>query len=219
MQRLGALNQFIDDLYHDQNVIKDGIVPASIVESSPNYRPECAGVSPRFGVWAHICGTDLVRGGDGTVFVLEDNLRVPSGVSYMLQNRAISVPGSTDVTTPAEEGLRRREGACQDFAHLAIGSLRSLGLPARYVSGYVETEAPEGMTKMVGSDASHAWFATFIPGWGWLDLDPTNDQAPPVRHVTLAWGRDYTDVAPLRGVLFGPTVEQQLSVSVEVARV
>lgn len=129
------------------------------------------------------------------------------------------VPGSTDVTTPAEEVLRRREGVCQDFAHLAIGSLRSLGLPARYVSGYVETEAPEGMTKMVGSDASHAWFATFIPGWGWLDLDPTNDQAPPERHVTLAWGRDYTDVAPLRGVLFGPTVEQRLSVSVDVARV
>jgi uncharacterized circularly permuted ATP-grasp superfamily protein len=97
VQRLGALNQFIDDLYHDQNVIKDGIVPASIVESSPNYRPECAGVSPRFGVWAHICGTDLVRGGDGTVFVLEDNLRVPSGVSYMLQNRAISKRAFADV--------------------------------------------------------------------------------------------------------------------------
>jgi uncharacterized circularly permuted ATP-grasp superfamily protein len=97
VQRLGALNRFIDDLYHDQNVIKDGIVPASIVESSPNYRPECSGVSPRFGVWAHICGTDLVRGGDGTVFVLEDNLRVPSGVSYMLQNRAISKRAFADV--------------------------------------------------------------------------------------------------------------------------
>jgi uncharacterized circularly permuted ATP-grasp superfamily protein len=97
VQRLGVLNRFIDDLYHDQNVIKDGIVPASIVKSSPNYRPECAGVSPRFGVWAHICGTDLVRGGDGTVFVLEDNLRVPSGVSYMLQNRAISKRAFADV--------------------------------------------------------------------------------------------------------------------------
>ena len=97
VQRLGALNRFIDDLYHDQHVLKDGIVPESIVASSPNYRPECAGVSPRFGVWAHICGTDLVRGADGTVFVLEDNLRVPSGVSYMLQNRAVSKRAFADV--------------------------------------------------------------------------------------------------------------------------
>ena len=96
-QRLTALNRFIDDLYNDQNVLHDGIIPSDIVMSSPNFRPECMGSSPKFGVWAHICGTDLVRDGDGTMRVLEDNLRVPSGVSYMLQNRAISKRAFADV--------------------------------------------------------------------------------------------------------------------------
>lgn len=89
-QRLRALNMFIDDLYHDQNVIKDGIIPEHIIKDSKNFRPECVGISPPYGVWAHICGTDLVRDGDGQFYVLEDNLRVPSGVSYMLENRAIT---------------------------------------------------------------------------------------------------------------------------------
>lgn len=89
-QRLKALNLFIDDLYHDQKIIKDGIIPEHIVKESKNFRPECIGVSPAHGVWAHICGTDLVRAGDGEFYVLEDNLRVPSGVSYMLENRAIT---------------------------------------------------------------------------------------------------------------------------------
>ncbi len=89
-QRLRALNMFIDDLYHDQNIIRDGVVPEHVIKESPNYLPECKGVSPAYGVWAHICGTDLVRDGDGKFFVLEDNLRVPSGVSYMLENRAIT---------------------------------------------------------------------------------------------------------------------------------
>ena len=89
-QRLTALNKFIDDLYHDQNCIKDGIIPEHIIKESANFRPECVGVSPAFGVWAHICGTDLVRADDGEFYVLEDNLRVPSGVSYMLENRALT---------------------------------------------------------------------------------------------------------------------------------
>lgn len=89
-QRLKALNMFIDDLYHDQKIIKDGVVPAYVLEQSQNFREECRGVSPPFGVWAHICGTDLVRDSDGEFYVLEDNLRVPSGVSYMLENRAIT---------------------------------------------------------------------------------------------------------------------------------
>lgn len=88
-QRLKALNMFIDDLYHDQNIIKDGIIPEFVLKQSKNYRKECEGISPRYGVWAHICGTDLVRDGDGQFYVLEDNLRVPSGVSYMLENRSI----------------------------------------------------------------------------------------------------------------------------------
>lgn len=88
-QRLQALNLFIDDLYHDQKIIKDGIIPEFVIKQSANYRKECEGVSPKFGVWSHICGTDLVRDGDGEFYVLEDNLRVPSGVSYMLENRSI----------------------------------------------------------------------------------------------------------------------------------
>lgn len=90
VQRLKALNMFIDDLYHDQNIIKDGVVPEYVLEQSANFRPECIGISPPFGVWAHICGTDLVRDQDGEFYVLEDNLRVPSGVSYMLENRAVT---------------------------------------------------------------------------------------------------------------------------------
>ena len=128
-------------------------------------------------------------------------------------------PHVTDVTTPPAEVLTHRRGVCQDFAHLAIGCLRALRLPARYVSGYIETEPPPGQTKLVGSDASHAWFSTFVPGYGWLDADPTNDQVPPHRHVTVAWGRDYGDVAPVRGVVFGPAVDQELEVAVDVVRV
>ncbi len=90
VQRLTAINMFIDDLYHDQRVIADGVFPAELLEHSVNFRPECRGVNPRFGVWAHICGSDLVRDADGTMYVLEDNLRVPSGVSYVMENRAIS---------------------------------------------------------------------------------------------------------------------------------
>jgi uncharacterized circularly permuted ATP-grasp superfamily protein len=89
-QRVMALNLFIDDLYHEQKVVKDGVFPAEVLASSSNYRPQCAGISPAFGVWAHICGSDLVRDGDGTIYVLEDNLRVPSGVSYMLENRQVT---------------------------------------------------------------------------------------------------------------------------------
>ena len=107
-------------------------------------------------------------------------------------------PGLHRRHTPPPQVLGDRRGVCQDFAHLAIGCLRSLGLPARYVSGYIETEPPPGETKLVGSDASHAWFSVFVPGYGWLDADPTNDQVPPHRHITVAWGRDYGDVTPVR---------------------
>ncbi|MGZ4702427.1 MAG: transglutaminase family protein [Ilumatobacteraceae bacterium] len=127
-------------------------------------------------------------------------------------------PGFSDVTTPLAEVLTHRRGVCQDFAHLAIGTMRSLGLPARYVSGYVENEPSPGEPKMVGADASHAWCAVYVPGWGWLDVDPTNDQVPPLCHVTVGWGRDYADVAPVRGVVFGSPATQELEVAVEVTR-
>ena len=99
-----------------------------------------------------------------------------------------------------------------------VGCVRSLGLAARYVSGYIETEPPPGEPRSIGADASHAWCSVWIPEHGWIDVDPTNGLAPPDRHVTVGWGRDYADVAPIRGVVIGPSSQQALSVSVDVAR-
>ena len=127
-------------------------------------------------------------------------------------------PGFSDITTPIDAVLQARRGVCQDFAHLAIACLRSVGLAARYVSGYVETVPPPGEEKIVGADASHAWCSVWAPGHGWCDFDPTNDQMPPDRHVTVAWGRDYFDVAPVRGVVIGPSASQTLDVAVDVTR-
>jgi len=127
-------------------------------------------------------------------------------------------PGSTTTSTPLADVLRLGEGVCQDFAHLAIGCVRSMGFPARYVSGYLETLPPPGKEKLIGSDESHAWFAVYIPGEGWHEFDPTNDTMAREQHITTAWGRDYTDVAPLRGVIYGGGDHQQLTVSVDVTR-
>ena len=110
---------------------------------------------------------------------------------------------ATTVATPIETVFRERRGVCQDFAHFQIACLRSLGLPARYVSGYLETLPPPGQPRLVGADASHAWLAFFCPDFGWIDLDPTNNVSPGERHITVAWGRDFSDVSPIRGVLSG----------------
>ncbi|GAA5157677.1 transglutaminase family protein [Viridibacterium curvum] len=112
-------------------------------------------------------------------------------------------PDATHVATPIDTVLEIRRGVCQDFAHLMIACLRSLGLPARYVSGYLLTEPPPGQERLIGADASHAWVSLHVPEHGWLDFDPTNDMVPGNSHVTLAWGRDFTDVSPLRGVIQG----------------
>lgn len=125
------------------------------------------------------------------------------------------VPGATDVRTPVAEVFQRREGVCQDFAHLQIGCLRSLGLPARYVSGYLRTEPPPGQPRLRGADASHAWLSVFCGEAGWIDVDPTNDALVATDHVTLAWGRDYDDVCPARGVFVGGG-DHTLDISVEV---
>jgi transglutaminase-like putative cysteine protease len=114
--------------------------------------------------------------------------------------------------------LAERRGVCQDFAHLQIACLRALGLAARYVSGYLLTDPPPGRPRLVGADASHAWIAIWCLRHGWLDLDPTNDVVPGVRHITLAWGRDYGDVSPLRGVVLGGR-QQVLHVGVTVTPV
>lgn len=124
-------------------------------------------------------------------------------------------PGFTTVATPLSEVLHHRRGVCQDFAHLAIGCLRAQGLAARYVSGYIETLPPPGEEKLIGTDASHAWFSVYIPELGWMDFDPTNNQIPAHQHIIVAWGRDYGDVTPLKGVVFGGG-EHTLAVSVDV---
>jgi transglutaminase-like putative cysteine protease len=127
---------------------------------------------------------------------------------------------ATDVNTPALEALALRKGVCQDLAHVMLGCLRSLGLPGRYVSGYLLTEPPAGQPRLVGTDASHAWVSLYLPGeevedGAWVDLDPTNDRTPGEDYVTLAVGRDYSDVSPMRGVIHGGT-NHRLRVAVTV---
>ncbi|MEQ8819113.1 MAG: transglutaminase family protein [Sumerlaeia bacterium] len=125
-------------------------------------------------------------------------------------------PESTTVSTPVDEVLEMRSGVCQDFAHLMISCLRSLRLSARYVSGYLLTVPPPGQEKMAGADASHAWVDVFFPAFGWIGFDPTNDCIVSEQHIVLAWGRDYSDVSPVRGVALGGG-RQTLSIAVDVA--
>ena len=109
----------------------------------------------------------------------------------------------TTVRTPVEEVFEKRRGVCQDFAHVQIACLRSIHLAARYVSGYLRTNPPPGQPRLIGADASHAWVSCYCPGAGWFDVDPTNNVAPSNGHVTLAWGRDFSDVSPLHGLILG----------------
>ena len=127
-------------------------------------------------------------------------------------------PEFTTVATPLDEVLAHKRGVCQDFAHLEVGCLRAMGIPARYVSGYIETLPPPGQEKLIGADASHAWVAVYSPGEGWYEFDPTNDQVVGEQHIVTAWGRDYYDVTPVRGVIFGGGDAPNLQVSVDVQR-
>lgn len=139
--------------------------------------------------------------------VLELTERIHSDFKFL--------PGATKIGTPVLEVLGLRKGVCQDFAHLQIGCLRSLGLAARYVSGYLVTTPVGGKARMTGCDVSHAWVSAFDPASGWIDFDPTNRVVPSGRHITVAWGRDYSDVGPIRGVLVGGR-RHRLHVSVNV---
>ncbi len=334
-QRVAALNLFIDDIYHGQRILKDKAIPDEVIRSARSFREACVGLTPPRGVWCHITGTDLVRDRDGQIYVLEDNLRCPSGVSYVLENRLImkrtfpqvfealrvrpvddypsrllamlqdlapdyvqsptvavltpgihnsayfehsflaqqlgvelvegrdlvvadglvqmrtteglervdvlyrridddfldplvfradsllGVPGLMDVYKSGRVALANAPGTgiADDkvvYAYVPrIVGLRSLGLAARYVSGYLLTTPPPGQARMLGADASHAWLSVHCPRHGWVDLDPTNDLLPSDRHVTLGWGRDYGDVSPLRGVILG-AAQHTLSVGVNV---
>ena len=124
---------------------------------------------------------------------------------------------ATTVSTPVETVLKDKRGVCQDFAHLQIACLRSIGLPARYVSGYIETIPAPGRERLIGSDASHAWVSFYCPGLGWIDVDPTNNLLVDQQHVTVGWGRDYSDVSPVRGVILG-SGEHSVKVAVDVER-
>ena len=134
-----------------------------------------------------------------------------------IHNEFVYDPGVTTVSTPVDGVMKHRRGVCQDFAHLAIGCLRSRGLAARYVSGYVETAPAGGQPQLTGAAASHAWVSVYCPELGWTDFDPTNDCMPTDQHVTVAWGRDYGDVAPLKGVVTGGG-DHTLTVRVNVER-
>jgi transglutaminase-like putative cysteine protease len=147
-------------------------------------------------------GRDLVQ------CVVELNRRIHEDFKYE--------PAATDISTPLGQVMRERRGVCQDFAHVAVACLRSVGLAARYVSGYLETIPPPGKARLVGADASHAWAAAFVPGQGWLNFDPTNDVLPSERHIWAAWGRDFSDVSPLKGVVLGGGAHR-LTVGVDVA--
>ena len=140
--------------------------------------------------------------------VMELNTRIFSDVTYD--------PKATTVSTPVMEVFQNRRGVCQDLAHMMIGCLRSIGLAARYVSGYLRTYPPKGKPRLVGADASHAWVSVYCGASGWIDLDPTNNSLPNTDHVTLGWGRDFGDVCPVSGMFVGGG-DHLLSVSVDVA--
>jgi transglutaminase-like putative cysteine protease len=125
--------------------------------------------------------------------------------------------GFTTISTPLSVVMKERKGVCQDFAHLAIACLRSLGLSAKYISGYIETIPPPGVEKLVGVDASHAWFSVYIPDTGWVEFDPTNNMLAADQHISIGWGRDYADITPLKGVIMS-SGKHELKVSVDVRR-
>ncbi|OOQ61597.1 transglutaminase family protein [Mucilaginibacter pedocola] len=127
-------------------------------------------------------------------------------------------PGFTDISTKLEDVFLYRKGVCQDFAHFSLACLRSIGLSARYVSGYIETLPPPGKPKLFGSDASHAWIALYIPGVGWVEFDATNNMLVNTLHIRTAVGRDFADVAPLKGIVYSGA-GQRMYVNVDVSRV
>lgn len=166
--------------------------------------------------------SDLVRTGNKFAALAAESFYPGRGIveasidlMHRIHREFEYTPGATSVSTPVEESLRQKAGVCQDFAHVAIAAVRSLGLAARYVSGYLRTAPPPGKPRLVGADASHAWCSVFCGEAGWIDLDPTNDVVPANDHVTVALGRDYADVCPIQGVFIGGG-EHTMSVAVDV---
>ena len=144
-------------------------------------------------------------------------LRAALDLSHRIFTEFAYDPNATNTFTPLAKAFEIKRGVCQDFAHVGIACLRAMGLAARYVSGYLNTQPPPGKSKLVGADASHAWLSLYIPGFGWVDMDPTNDVMPNDQHITLAWGRDYGDVTPVRGTVLGGG-SHRLQVAVDVVQ-
>jgi transglutaminase-like putative cysteine protease len=214
------------------------VIARSLVEVNPSRVQDAAATPPWEAVRDSCHAEKLTPGSDAGMFRFASPM-VPVGAEYVAYARAdfpagrpilegvVALtervfrefwfdPRATDVTTPVAEVMKKRAGVCQDFAHLMLACLRSLGLPARYVSGYLETAPPPGKPRLIGADASHAWVSVFCGDKaGWVDADPTNNLLPEERHITVAWGLDYSDVSPLRGVTLGAG-GQRLEVAVDV---
>ncbi len=207
------------------------VAATSIVEVEPPVVPESVGpwekareVDPDAA--AFVIDSPLVATGPELVALAEPSfppgrplLEAVAGLSANIRRDFAYEPGATSVRSTIAEVLEARAGVCQDFAHLMIGCLRSLGLAARYVSGYLETDPPPGRPRLVGADASHAWVSVWVPENGWVGIDPTNDTFIGGRHITIGWGRDYQDVPPVKGVIFTAGGRHELSVRVDVTRI
>ena len=149
----------------------------------------------------------FTRGRPLLACVLELNARIHADFTFDKE--------ATDTRTTVKRAFELRAGVCQDLAHVGLAAVRAMGLAARYVSGYLLTHPPPGRERLIGADASHAWFAVWIPPFGWIDFDPTNDMLPSSEHITVAWGRDYGDVAPIHGIITGGS-EHEVDVAVDV---
>jgi transglutaminase-like putative cysteine protease len=209
----------------------------SIVETTLPVAPAPEGTAPWETVVQRLAARDQPAERDAHQFIFDSPLITvnPGSLAYVQPSFPTGMPvlagaldlirrifteftydkSATTVDTAVDQVLASRKGVCQDFAHLAISCLRGLGLAARYVSGYLETKPPPGKPRLVGADASHAWIALFVPDVGWIDLDPTNNLIPGENHITVAWGRDYSDVTPVKGVVMGGG-RHTLSVMVDV---
>lgn len=214
------------------------VVARSLVEVSPTPYQDPRGTPPWEGIRDACQSEKLTPGSEAGAFRFTSPL-VPLAEEYANYARLQFTPGrpileatlalterifrefrfdprATDVTTRVSEVFKKRTGVCQDFSHVMLACLRSIGLPCRYVSGYLETSPPPGKSRLIGADASHAWLAVYCgESHGWIDTDPTNNLLPGERHITLAWGRDFSDVSPLRGVTLGAG-GQTLKVEVDV---
>jgi transglutaminase-like putative cysteine protease len=183
---------------------RDPVSPADVAPYEFCLDSPLVRLTPEYAAYAResfACGTPLLVGARDLMRRIREDFRYDSK--------------ATTTATPLDEVWRKRHGVCQDFAHMGIACLRSLGLPARYVSGYLRTYPAAGRQRLVGADASHAWFSAYCPNTGWVDFDPTNDVVPADEHITVAIGRDFSDVSPLSGILTGGG-EHKVRVEVDV---